>query len=218
MHGNIKPWFDLARHEDPVEPVPPVVEPVVETVVEPEKPADPVVEPDKGKADDKDAEIAKWRAMARKHEANAKTNSDAAKKLADIEAASLTEAEKLATAKDAAEKRATAAIERAVRAEVKALAADAFADPSDAVDALKAADYVDSDGEIDLDAIKGKLADLLEAKPHWKKAAPAVPVAPGLKPDPGQGARQPVGPTNFKDAPKDEFAKELATYGLTPRS
>lgn len=210
----IRPWLTMLRHEDP-DPVDPPADPAP---VDP--PADPV-DPPSGKdpADPKDwkAEAEKWKALSRKHEGTAKTNADAAKKLADIEAAQQTEAEKLANAKEAAEKRAAAAYERAVQAEVRALAADGFADPSDAVDALHAAEYVNSEGEIDLDAIKAKLVGLLDAKPHWKKAPPAAPAAPKPRPDPGQGARTPAGPTNFKTAPREEFDTELAKYGARLR-
>ena len=55
----------------------------------------PTSPPDTG-AEDQGDEIAKWKAMARKHEAAAKTNSDAAKRLAVIEEASKTKEERLA--------------------------------------------------------------------------------------------------------------------------
>jgi hypothetical protein len=42
------------------------------------------------------AELAKWKAMARKHEGQAKSNADAAKRLAEIEDANKTEVQKLA--------------------------------------------------------------------------------------------------------------------------
>jgi hypothetical protein len=206
------PWFNLARHEDPDPVDPPADPPATDPATDP--PADPAEDPKPDKGTGKDAEeTAKWKAMARKHEANAKTNAAAAKELADLKAAQLSETEKLAAAKDKAEQLAARAVERAVRAEVRALAADDFADPSDAVDAVRAADYVNSEGEIDLDAIKAKLGDILDAKPHWKKPAPVAVVPPKPKPDPSQGARPPAGPINFKTATKDEVAAELAKYG-----
>ncbi len=227
------PWFDLARHEDPDPVDPPVEPPVTDPAGDPPTdppaapPADAPVDPPSDTDDDQAAELAKWKAMARKHETNAKAkereakaNAAAAKELAALKAAQLSEAEKVAAAKDAAEKRAAAAVERAVRAEVRALAADDFADPSDAVDAIRAAEYVDADGEIDLDAIKAKLADLLEAKPHWKKPDPAPkPVAtpPKPKPDPSQGARPPAAPKDFKTAPREEVLAELAKHGVRLR-
>lgn len=212
----IRPWLTMLRHEDP-DPVDPVVDPTDPDPVD-DPPADPAVDPKPDTGAGKEAaEVAKWKAMARKHEGNAKANAAAAKELADLKAAQLSDAEKLTAAKDAAEKRAAVAVERAVNAEVRALAATDFADPSDAVDAIRAADFVNSEGEIDLDAIQAKLADLLDAKPHWKKPAAAAPVAPKPKPDPGQGARTPAGPTNFKTAPREEVTAELAKYGARLR-
>lgn len=214
---DVRRWtFDLARFDEPdppADPVDPPADPPADPPSDP--PADPDPKPDKGEKG-KDAEIAKWKAMARKHEAAAKANSDAAKKLADIEEAQKTETQKLADAKEAAEKRAAMATERAVRAEVKALAANEFADPTDAVDALKASDFVDANGDVDVDAIQAKLSELLEAKPHWKKVtAPSAPPKP--KPDPSQGPRQPATPTDYLTAPREEFEAELAKLGVRPR-
>jgi hypothetical protein len=83
----------------------------------------------------------------------------------------------------AAEARATSLLTRAVKAEVKALAATGFADPDDAATALDPSKYVTPDGDVDTEAIKADLADLLTRKPHWAKSAPN----PGLKPNPAQG-------------------------------
>jgi len=55
---------------------------------------------------DKDREIAKWKGLSRKHEAQAKSNADAAKKLKDIEDANKTEVQKLADEKAASDKAA----------------------------------------------------------------------------------------------------------------
>lgn len=46
--------------------------------------------------DDKSAEVDKWKAMARKHEAEAKANAGAAKRLAELEEANKSEAQKMA--------------------------------------------------------------------------------------------------------------------------
>lgn len=215
----ISKWkFDLARFDEPDPPADPPVDQPVDPPADPpnDPPADSDPKPDKDDGKDLAAEVAKWKAMARKHEATAKANSDAAKKLADIEEAQKTEAQKLADAKEAAERRAAVATERAVKAEVKALASEEFADPTDAVDALKAADYVDSNGEIDVEAIRSKLSELLEAKPHWKKQAASV-APPKPKPDPSQGPRAPAAPTDFREAPREEFEAELRKYGVKAR-
>lgn len=73
--------------------------------------------PDTGEPDYKD-EVAKWRAMSRKHEAQAKTNSDAAKRLAELEDANKSETQKLADKVSAAEKRTADAEAKATRYEV----------------------------------------------------------------------------------------------------
>ena len=56
-----------------------------------------------GGAPDPIAEVAKWKAMSRKHEGEAKANRDAAKRLAEIEDANKTEVQKLADAKTASD-------------------------------------------------------------------------------------------------------------------
>lgn len=212
----IKSWFDLVRHDEPApDPAPePVVDPAP---VDPEPPADPEPEPEPAQDKDWKAEAEKWKGLARKHETTAKSNAAAAKKLGDIEDAQKTEAEKLTAAKEAAEAKADAAISRAVKAEIKAYASNDFADPTDAEAAIDPKQFVDANGDIDTDGIMARLAELLEAKPHWKKAVePAKPKAP--KPDPGQGPRATPPTTNFKDADNETFAAELAKYGVRPKS
>lgn len=61
---------------------------------------------DGGKPVDHEAEAKKWRDLSRKHEASAKANADAAKRLAEIEAANKSQAEKDAEARSTAEKKA----------------------------------------------------------------------------------------------------------------
>lgn len=74
---------------------------------------------------------------------------------------------------------------RIVRAEVRALAADTFANPADALHNLDLDDYeVNEDGELeDVDAVKKALADVLKKNPHYAKKGKAP------KPDPSQGPR-----------------------------
>ncbi len=76
--------------------------------------------------------------------------------------------------RDARREEAQKANSRIVKAEVKALAADTFADPADAVAFLASEGTlrdieVDDDGEVDADDIRSHLADLLERKPHLAK-------------------------------------------------
>ena len=64
---------------------------------------------DAGETSTNPDELAKWKAMARKHEAQAKANAAAAKRLAEIEDANKTETQKLTEAKAAADKAAASA-------------------------------------------------------------------------------------------------------------
>lgn len=66
------------------------------------------------------AELDKWKAMARKHEEQAKKNADAAKKLSELEDAKKSEIEKATEKAAEAEKRAEKAEARALRLEVAA--------------------------------------------------------------------------------------------------
>jgi len=67
---------------------------------------------------DKDAEIAKWKSMSRKHEGQAKLNSDAAKRLAEIEEANKTEAQKAADKAALSDKAAADATQELARLRV----------------------------------------------------------------------------------------------------
>lgn len=193
------PWFHLGRHD--------------ETDADAtDLPADP---PKPSATDDKDwkAEAEKWKALSRKNEDQAKANAEAARKLADLETAQQTEAEKLAAKADAAEKRAADLIARTAKAEVKALA-DGFADRDDAVLMLGDLSAYVTDGDVDTEAIKTALAEVLSKKPHL--AAVAGPRNPA--PDDSQGRGGINAPTDYRKADKAEFDAELGKYGLRPRS
>lgn len=105
--------------------------------------------------------------------------------------ASKSDLEKAQEAAAKNEARATTLLTRAVKAEIKALAAESFADSDDAATALDAKKYTTPDGDIDTDAIKTDLADLLSRKPHWAKSTTPA----GMKPNPAQGrsASPPLG-------------------------
>jgi hypothetical protein len=74
--------------------------------------------PGTGTVEDPTAELAKWKAMARKNEAQAKANADAAARLAQIEESQKTEQQKLADRAEQAERRAAEAELKVLRAEV----------------------------------------------------------------------------------------------------
>jgi uncharacterized protein (DUF4415 family) len=131
---------------------------------------------------DLSAEVEKWKAQARKHEERAKTNADAAKKLADFEAQHMTDTEK-AIAVARAEAKAEALAEsggKIARAEVKAAAAGRL--DSDALDALleglNLAVFLDEAGDVDPAKVSGFL-DRIAPKADDEKPFP----------DLGQGAR-----------------------------
>lgn len=166
---------------------------------DPATPADPAAadpstpaEPAASEPKDWQAEAEKWKKLSRENETRAKANADAAKRLAEIEDAAKSEAEKLAEKLAAAEERASAATRQAVAARVEAMATGRFADPQDAVDAL-GGDFLDDSGKVDATAIAAALDALLERKPHWAAVAPAGPRIPA--PDPAQGARPGAIPT-----------------------
>ncbi|GAA3957891.1 hypothetical protein GCM10023085_45490 [Actinomadura viridis] len=126
-----------------------------------------------------------------------------AAKAKELEDAQKTEAERLQARLDEREREIGALRKRAVKSEVRALAAAAFADPTDPEAHLDLNAYVTDVGDIDADAIKADLADLLERKPHLGKLKPAEPERRRPAPDRTQasGANQ----TRAKD-PADEFA------------
>jgi hypothetical protein len=232
-------WFRLDRHDDP-DPVDPADPDPVDPQGDPD-PADPEPDPDPDPTDpdpepegaDKLGDEGKRalarmkadRAAARKEAATAKKQlADLAQKVQDFEDRDKSELDRQKARAERLTDQATKATARAVQAEVKVLAVGQFADVGDAVDVLMrdVKDYVDSDGEIDTDAIEAALADLLERKPHWAKPEPVAPEPEKKpvrqpKPDPGQGPRLPAPATDFRSAPKDEVAAELAKVGFRQR-
>jgi hypothetical protein len=187
-------WFNLSRHEDPPAD-PPADAP----------PADEPLATDGGK------KALQEERAARKAAEKALAERDA--KLREFEDRDKTESEKLAAKAEAAEKRATDATARAVKAEVKALA-DGFADREDAVLNLGDLSQYVKDGEVDTDAIAEALKGVLERKKHLaKETGPRNPA-----PDPSQGRGGDNQPTDYRTASKAEFDAELAKLGLRPRS
>ncbi|MFI6299554.1 hypothetical protein ACIBEJ_48725 [Nonomuraea sp. NPDC050790] len=200
--------FDLARHDDP-----------------PDDPVNP--DPDDGPDDDEGADqlgdkgkqalerMKADRAKARREANDAKKRADElAAKVAEVENRDKSETERAAQRAEKAEQRAQAATQRAVKSEVKALASEAFADPEDAHAFLDLTTYTGEDGDIDADAIKADLADLLERKPHLRKSTEPVKKTP--RPDPSQGSRKEPGPVDYRTADKAAFDAEMAKLGVRP--
>lgn len=204
-------WFSLTRHDDP-EPVEPEgpSEPEGESE-EPEREPDPEGADKLGDAGKKALEAMKaQRAEAKRLAAAEKKRADdLARQVQEFEDAQKSELEKATAKAERLEAAAKAATARAVRAEVKAAAGE-FADPEDAVAFLDLAKYTSDDGEIDAEAISGDLADLLERKPHLRRAAQEPQKKPVPRPDPSQGARPAEPPTDFRTADRETLQAELA--------
>jgi hypothetical protein len=100
------------------------------------------------------------------------------------------QAEELTRWQSEAEKWRTAS----VGSRIEALAALDFADPSDASGALAdPGKYLDAGGQIDENAIRADLADVLERKPHWRRPEGASPPrAPAPNPAQGSGGGRPA--------------------------
>lgn len=146
-----------------------------------QKPTDPWADPDAARK-----EIEKLRREAAKYRTKAGELEPLAKKARELEDAQKSEQERLTEQLTAAQDRIKAVQQRAVRAEVRALAAGEFADPDDAHAFLDLDGFVGDDGDIDADGIRAGLAELLKRKPHLAKPADTSPRAP--KTDRTQGS------------------------------
>lgn len=125
-----------------------------------------------------------------------------AQKAQELEDAQKSEQERLGEQLTAAQERIRTVQQRAVRAEVRALAATDFADPDDAHAFLDLDSFVGDDGDIDTAAIQQDLKDLLKRKPHLARpadASPRVPKADRTQGSSGNGSRT-------SNDPGEEFA------------
>jgi hypothetical protein len=173
--------FTMPENEETTEQVAPETqEPETTPEAETAK-ADPWADPDAARK-----EIEKLRREAAKYRTKAGELEPLARKAQELEDAQKSEQERLTEQLRAAEERAKAVQQRAVRAEVRALAADQFADPDDAHAFLNLDAFVGDDGDIDTDAIRDGLADLLKRKPHLAKPVDNSPRPP--RPDRSQGS------------------------------
>lgn len=118
---------------------------------------------------DLEADRDKWQSMSRKQEERAKSNADKAKRFDDLEAATKSDLERVTERATAAEGRASALAARAAKAEIRALAANTFADPSDAAAFIDLDGLVGDDGDVDTKRVEKALAELLKQKPHLSK-------------------------------------------------
>lgn len=169
----------------------PEIEETEQVETEPQQP-ETAPEADEAKTDpwaDPDAarkEIEKLRREAAKYRTKAGELEPLAKKAKELEDAQKSEQERLTEQLTAAESRIKAVQQRAVRSEVRALAAAEFADPDDAHAFLDLDAFVGDDGEIDTDGINRELTALLKRKPHLARPADNSPRRPA--PDRTQGS------------------------------
>lgn len=214
-------WFRLNRHDDP-DP-----EPAAEADPADDAEPDDTEEPDPdgadklGEAGKKALDRMKADKAAARREAAAekRRNAELARKLAEYEDRDKTELDKVTSKAEKLAEQVKQATARAVKAEVKALASDGFADPTDADLLGDLSRYVDDDGAIDTEAIETDLADLLERKPHLRKqAADPDPKKKTPRPDPSQGPRPQTPPADFRTAERAEVDAELARIGFRRRS
>jgi hypothetical protein len=147
-------------------------------------------EPDKG---EQTAEVEKWKALAQKHEARARANAEAAKRLEALERESMDETDK-AVAQARAEERDRVRREyasRLVDSELRAAAAGRPVDADALLDGVDRAHFVTDELEPDREAIVAWLDRVAPVPPPPPEGdeRPSQPV-PML--DLGQGARSVV--------------------------
>lgn len=117
----------------------------------PAPPADPPTDPPDGSETDPVAEVAKWKALARKNEDRAKENAVKARELEALKAAQMTETERaVAEAKAAGRAEALSSVgQRLAAAEIRAALTGIVPDPSAIAEDLDLSRYVDDDGNVD---------------------------------------------------------------------
>lgn len=137
-----------------------------------------------GDKPDLEAEVAKWKALARKHEGNSKANAKAAEELAALKAANQTDAEKaIAEAEQRGRSAATAEVaQKLAAAEVRAALTSVVPDPAAVVEDLNLSKYVTDTGDVDQEAVKALREKYV--------ALAAKPGAPDFKPGRQGGDRK----------------------------
>lgn len=150
-------------------------------------------------------EIAKWQALARKHEDRAKANAAAAKELEQVKAASMSEQEK-AVAEAVAKARTETLVEvggQLAAAQVRVAAAGRLADDQldTLIETVDLAKFLTEDGAVDTERVKTFVDRIAPASD-----APEPDPFSGL--DLGQGAR---GAPAAGGEPRDQFARFMST-------
>ncbi len=133
--------------------------------------------------EDLKASEAKWRALARKHEADSKVGKQAAKELEELRKAHQTESEKALDEARSEGRREAATMVAA--AKIEAALTNIVPDPASIVEDLNLAKYVTDKGDVDTDAIAA-----LKAKYEALKPTGNSDKGNKSHPDMGQGRRQ----------------------------
>jgi hypothetical protein len=121
--------------------------------------------------------------------------------------ASKTDLERAQDTARKSEERAARLLQRTVAAEIKTLA-EGFADPTDALESLDPKKYATDDGDVDTEAIKADLAELLERKPHWAKAQQRTTT---MRPNPAQGRSGQPAPSRAEQIAAAQAAGDTRT-------
>ncbi len=138
---------------------------------------------------DLNAEVAKWQALARKHEDRAKANAAAAKELETLRQQTMSDTEK---AIEQAKAETRALVMRELGAErvddaLRLAIAGRDIDPDALLDGLDRGRFLTEDGQPDRDALTAWVDRI--APPQPEPVAPAHPLVPNL----GQGSRMTSG-------------------------
>jgi hypothetical protein len=172
----------------------------------PETPETPAETPETPAEESKEID---WKAEARKHEARAKEYRQKYQEAEPIvsqwkalEEASKTETQRAQEEATRWQTEAQTWRTKAVSSRVETLAADRFADPSDALAAIDPTAYLGVGGDIDEARINADLEALLERKPHWRKTDPTPPGPRVPAPNPAQGS----GGNPVSTGPAETFA------------
>jgi hypothetical protein len=237
--------FDLTRHDEPTPPAPPAppapgqppaappapvpAPPVTGQLPAPAGTPGPNGFPESTPLAEMTTEQreAYWKHQARKHENAYKSLGikDPAElerlRQADQELAQIREAQQTDTEKAVAEAEKRGRSEAAkqygeelVKAKFEAAAAGRVPNIAELVEDLNLSKFLGADGKPDAEAITAAVSRFAPTAP----TTPPPPEPPTPQPDPGQGARPPAPATNFKEASAEDFAAELAKYGVKPRS
>lgn len=125
---------------------------------------------------DLQAEVDKWKALARKHEDRAKANADAQRDLDQLRQQVESEQERVVREAVAAAKAEVSGQYQGqlLQEALRAAAGGILNDPSDAVRLIDTDGLLDDNGMPDRSAITSRVADLLEAKPYLAAVKPTT--------------------------------------------